>query len=826
MAYDDQENESPLPESFKPQGYAKKNKAGALTLIEDDFKASAEALMRGEITDKELLENTIQEATDAGWTVAPVGDPQNPSQLSLTKPGQSPRELPIHGALSRIYTIIQSKISQQAGEQPEIGSAKQRAIAGMKSSPMGAVNYIQGQFPGARVFPGVDENGNMTGEIIIQEPGQPPRMLDRKDVTNLKDVLDVSGDVIPAITTGAGALLGAAATRSAQGGVAGAGIGGAAGEAAQQLISSALPGSDELSTPERAARVGISAAIGAGAQAAMIPIAAGARMLPRAAQTAWGALPEALPGVAKARAATATRSAAESIASPAGELGFSKQMQSFLARTKEIEQNLSKYSSEGKVWFTGPEATGSREGLAIQRTLSQNTGMVNEMALARENRLKAIASAADGLVDEIASRPELLGRSSVGQTVAKTINEYTRGLAKARSEAAGPIYKAAAEAGAGKRIIPTDATQQALQEAVDATRLNPKAGVGAGSLLESLKSMQSAGGRISIDDMQRLRSFFGSIANGDQTVIEGLSTAAHRRLARNILRGIDADLKTSANSITGEASQLLQRANSTWSELSKPIDDVATSTVNRMLKLSSKGQNESITPLIYKMSSSERSGLFKILDESSPEVAANLRAQLLVDLYEKGGKQSAVSQFGRQLMSEVSKAPIEPGRLSNVLVKNGDYLGELFGNNPRAKKAILDLSGALDRVAKTPGWGDSGTAANLVQQLAARFGSSASLSKAAADAAKKVIEKRMMDPREMLRAMSTPEGAARLTEVIKTLGQPTNSITRVQMRSLITSINTLALELGEGGADQRPMVIESTPAKDNEWAKQYVGSEQ
>jgi len=783
------------------------------TLLDEDREAAIQAVAQNKIDDKQLLANTMA-ALQSRYPVIAPGEDDSGALMGITaadKDGSITVMVP--DALAEIYRGAHKILRAQAEQQPEIGSFAARAGAGLKASPNGAINYLQNRFPDAQIIPDVDEDGTLTGNAIIREPGKPPRYLDRKDLWTLGDVADLSGDALETSVGTAGAV-GGALLGGPAGAVAGGAVGGGLGAAARQVASATLPGADNLSTGDRLVNIGLSAGLGAAGEAAAIPIAVGARVVGRTmlqgARRVYGVLPEAVPGVAAARRSAATTELAKTVGIDVG--GQASQglkattTKKFYERTQEIEQTLSALNVDDPVKFTVPEATGSKYGLGVQRVLAQTPETMDEMAMMKARKAASISKAADRIVDLVAANPDELGDATVGEATAGTVSKYIGAAREARSATAGPIYRASSEAGGGARNTITDSTRKALGDIIESNKFNPaKTESQARAVLDKLtQAGTKKGGRVTIDDMQNLRSLFVGIQSGELTPIEGLAVANQRRLAGKVLDAIETDLTATEGTVNGEAATLLRKANSTWREMSKPINEAATDVLNRILKLDQAGAGESVVGRVMSMSGKQRRGLFDILEKTDPAVAKNLRAQVLLGVYESGGKMRAATEFGRDVLNESTTTGMRPVTLANSLRKNADLLGELFGQDLRTRKNLLALVGGLDRLGSGPGIEGSDTMFKSLVQLTSRFGGGGGdLVSQAARAAAKAIDRRLMSPQAMMEALSTPEGIASVETMIRPLISKTPP-TVDMLRESISAMGRLAGEATLVDPEQKP----------------------
>lgn len=357
------------------------------------------------------------------------------------------------------------------------------------------------------------------------------------------------------------------------------------------------------------------------------------------------------------------------------------------------------------------------------------------MAGAQAEASKQTAQSArllDMYVDRVAADPASLGRSDVGNRVVDTVENHISNLAKERSAVAKPLYDQASELAGGKRIITTSATRDALAEVLDANKFAPKEVTS--QVRDSLLKVQGAAtnkGMLTIDDMQNLRSLWGSVKRGDLDIIKGLSKANQTRIARDVLSAIDADLETAANGIaSGAAADTLRAANTAWAQYSQPIKEASTDAVKRILKVSDDA-GDTITSRVLRGSPDEIRGTFRVLNKADPDVASQLRAQLLDDIFTKAGKPLR----GGSIAAEEGITKFSPLRAKQMLA-DPEVVGRLtaaFEGDVKAQFAVRRSIQLLKRVSFGPGIKGSTTAPQLAEVV--KEAGQEAASRAAGDAA-------------------------------------------------------------------------------------------
>jgi hypothetical protein len=414
--------------------------------------------------------------------------------------------------------------------------------------------------------------------------------------------------------------------------------------------------------------------------------------------------------------AAAAEAVASKAAQSANEIEAATQagtQKSFYEQSMQLQDESSKMLGE-PFRFRPGQSTGSPDLALAEMKAANFPRTMTAAQLGERKQTEQSAKILDMYVDKVAADPEALGRSDVGNGLVTTVENHISALAKERSSVAGPLYQQAAELAGGKRIIPTDATQQAMSELLDANRFAPAKITS--QVRESLLKIQDAAsktGRLKIDDMQNLRALWNSVKRGDVNIIDGLSEANQSRIARNVLSAIDSDLETASNgAASGAAADALKMANKAWSDYSKPIDEAATDTVKRLLKVSGDA-GDTITTRLLSSSPDQVSGVFRVLNKADPGMARQLRAQLLDDILTKAGKPLRAGSIS----AEEGVSRFSPLMARNKLVDAEPQLMAAFTGDNQAQFALRRSFQLLKRLSFGPGIKGSTTAPQLAQVM-------------------------------------------------------------------------------------------------------------
>jgi hypothetical protein len=378
-------------------------------------------------------------------------------------------------------------------------------------------------------------------------------------------------------------------------------------------------------------------------------------------------------------------------------------------------------------------------------------------------------------VDGIAARPKSLGSSDVGDQVSAALEKHIENLRSARSRVAGELYRKAEQASGNRRVVPTDNTQAVMESIVKESHMGP--GKLSAPVEESLQKIQKAGsrtGRITISQMQNLRSVWGKVASGDLNVIEGMKNANERRIARNILKAIDDDLEVASKSAAaGESARFLREANGAWREYSKPIDDAATDTVRRLLKVSDDA-GDTVTTKLMRSSPDQIRGVFRVLNKAEPDTARQLRAQMFDDILTRAGKpiRGDESSTGARFFSPYRAYQL----LTDPKQETRQRLLAAFEGDNKAKSALVEMIELTKRLQFGPNIKGSSTAPQLAEAIADSGLAAASASAGAAVGGPagiaianmtRFVFGTLRKSKDMSRVLSSPENIAVFNDALK-----------------------------------------------------------
>lgn len=362
-----------------------------------------------------------------------------------------------------------------------------------------------------------------------------------------------------------------------------------------------------------------------------------------------------------------------------------------------------------------PSQLTGRADLAVIERKAQQFPETMQRALAIERKqLRQAERYLENQANYIAKKPKLIGRRDVSTSMIEALEKAGQRLINERSAAAGPLYKAAAEASGNIRVIPVSDTVSELVKLSSPMQFGPKGlaeplrstlrriGVATGKSPKSLRALKS--GKLSIEKAQNLREFWSSVLGGEQDVFSGMSKRKQKYIARRILAAIDSDMSR-AKGAGAKATDLLRKANATWSEHTRNIESLATNTIRKALKLGKTDAADTLVDKLSTMSENQVKGVFRVLDSEAPEVASAARAQMFEDLLTKAGKPVRGSEAAAEGIGQIS-----PLTALRQMSKLEGKLRAAFGDDKQAADAFRNARQLLQRLAMGPGFKGSQTA--------------------------------------------------------------------------------------------------------------------
>lgn len=394
-------------------------------------------------------------------------------------------------------------------------------------------------------------------------------------------------------------------------------------------------------------------AIGGASGLVAAPVLYGASKLAAAGATRLGG--------ARAAARTAARNAAEEVAPEMGKLeaaNFSSTRADFSKRSEEIAQEASDAIGE-KFAFSPDQSTGS-PSLALAKQKAWNSPTSMDVVQPQEaKRLDQAARFSEMMVDKMASTPELRGRVDVADRVAESINARTD---KIQSDASAMFENALSEASRitqNARVVPTSAVYETLGSLKQEYRTAGKAVRGAiDSALADVQKYSGPRKKLSIEDVNGMLKYWGSVAAGKRRIDGTLSPEEQRmiggKIKESLLAGLDA---LPDKSIPGQAKNLLLEARSGYAAAKSEIAGILNDSVSKLLG-KQQVAGESAIDTLLRMHPSEVKSVMRVVSKIQPELAGDLRAQFLEAALEAGGKASRESTVS----SDLGMRQILPGK--------------------------------------------------------------------------------------------------------------------------------------------------------------------
>ena len=422
------------------------------------------------------------------------------------------------------------------------------------------------------------------------------------------------------------------------------------------------------------------------------------------------------------------------VAAERGELsgiGLKQTIGSFEKRSNELQQSVSQVIGE-KFRLRPSQATGSPAAALAESKAAQSPGTMLVAQRESTRQLRQAAKWLDTVVDGISSNPSKLGRSDVSREVSSAVDRHIGDLIAEQSQKAGPLFTAVNQSTGGKRIMPTDNTTAALREMIDEYDIVPGSKIAAqlkatlmkieggfGHHGQPIPGRATETGRLSVSDLQKLMATWGKAAHGDKTLIEGLGFREQRMVASKINKALSSDLDSAIDGIaSSDAATSLISARAVWRAYAQEIDDVATNTINRILKIGEGDAPDTLMQKIMGSSPDQMSGVFRVLNKSAPDTARQLRAQMLDEILVKSGK----PMRGAPISAELGIDKFQPGSALKMLSDAEPVLQAAYAGDARSLLKLKESMELLQRLSVGPGLKGSQTAPLLEQAMSEAAG--------------------------------------------------------------------------------------------------------
>lgn len=588
--------------------------------------------------------------------------------------------------------VVGNSGNQEKLPQAEPVSFGNRLLAAFKSSDTGVENYLKSQYGPNKVardennniivatgkdsFLKIDPEGVNIGPALEEQFGK-NRVIKNKNGTFTIapssgyapfdpkgfDIGDIA-DAAPVATALGASALATAATAGASIPITALALAAAGGgsEAINQLAGKVLPGDEDLSTFERAARIGV------GAIAEPLGTAA-VKGVTTAAKLAKGTIAET--GARAISKLSGVTKAAEEAATP-------------------IEQTL------GAPLSVGEKGQG-KLALAVEGFFRRNPFTQGIVAEADQKKLEGLTTFADKAVKELGTgKSEESGKAAIG-----AFKGVLENLDSIRRISAAKEFGHVTQLAGTDKIFPIRNTIKAIDDLAaeyESDLGDTQATKTVEYLLkkkDELTKQQQSGPLLSSRSFQNALSRWGKAAYDPRGIIEGVTDRSiERRVAAKVFDALKSDLDNAAagTGLKQDAAQALKQARDNYSSISQTIKDVTDNPladyIDRPDVLADKLSKNSI-------SDEKVSNIFKFLDKNSPVSANELRSGVLAEVLQRS-KNTIESRVGNV---------INPAALfKEDFVTNGK-LGLVFAGDTEAKAAYENLIGASKVMARKYGEG-------------------------------------------------------------------------------------------------------------------------
>lgn len=648
-----------------------------------------------------------------GWVPGSVekGNPELVDESGRTYAPSGSVRLQIESEVEKHKSALEEL--KKTGETVGPGN---RAMAGLKFTPEGRLNWIKDRYKPENVFPIVGKDGGLE-TVVILEPGSDKPLLFDKPGFQLEDLAEWTGaavETVPgmvgeAVGTVLGARSGAPGAAQA-GGVALGGVGDALGSVTHQLISGALPGEDfpgatpKQEAAQRAAAVGTNVVGGAVGNLVLGPVVT---KLLNTARPVKGVVGRHVAG-------------GKQIIRETGEEITAREM---AARSADLTKGTG-------VELTPGQASLSRRQIELEQALRQKQGSGDVMDAFDSRQIQASADFADKVIDGALGRKA--GQIDVGDRV---VQAYHGHIKRIWDEADRVAAEGFGKARASNQQVPVSELRKELA-AIRAEETSPLATGPTTKLADWLKSKEKGlGDTVSITELQNMLSDWGRAASGTRTILDQIDKPTSKRISARLFGALRRDLDVAADQGVrrgpGEAPAIgmlpegvedaalaLREARDAYRASMEMIDGARSATLDKVLRkadpdgrLGSEGfnpsdlrQTHSIAPELLSKSMSDRdvSTVVKTVDAMDPDAGKMLRRGALDKLLEDAAP-------GINTADGLAGAKYSPAKFASTVLGNQDRIRAIMGDGP----AFVDLMRAakiMQRQGATVGISGSQTA--------------------------------------------------------------------------------------------------------------------
>lgn len=579
----------------------------------------------------------------------------------------------------------------------------------------------------------------------------------------------VVGGVATAALGGAPATLGKAA-------LVGAGYGAAAGagDSTADLTKGEVGGV--------LADAALGGAVGGIAGGAAHGVAKGAGAAARGAASLYGKLPEKVAGIptfsegvakwaARPKTEVVTKLARESAKSgkEVSELGRNTTISKRLAETDELEQRMSERLGQ-KYRFSPAEASGDPALALKESAAEQMPATMSSAQLAKTERMRNNARYLDAMVEHVAADPARLGKAQTADTFASAVDSHLEGLATAQRETVAPLYARFDALVGGKRVMPTENLRNTAGQFVEEYRTNPALVSHVSKLIDDIDEFGSKTGRLTGNDFQKIRSLWLKRARGDVQpgmASERLAGREKSRIETAILNAFESDIAAAEKGIASkEGVAAFREANQAYREFQEEIERVSTDGILKIAGVAGGEAGDTMTAKLLNMSPEQLGGVFKVANKINPDMASQMRAEMLEEALIRGGKPHRAAPNS----AELGIAELKPQTALSTLTKLEPKLQAAFSGDGKAIFALKEAQMVLQRAATGPnlrGSQSAPVAAEVLTQAVETATKGMAPSGPTSGAMRRIVSWVFTDEKATAQALSTREGIETVRDAMK-----------------------------------------------------------
>ena len=278
------------------------------------------------------------------------------------------------------------------------------------------------------------------------------------------------------------------------------------------------------------------------------------------------------------------------------------------------------------------------EGLARRHPVS--AGMFQRV---EEGRMKRMLGYLDTALDRWSARPagdRSVSSVALGQRVRTAYDNVTNDLHKFRSNVARQDFAALDGVTGRQAIFDMSSTLQALDEVIETL---PTGGAGSGTkgLIEELKDIRAdlrtprTG-----HEMNNLLGQYGKIARGKAKLYEKADHSQSAMIGKRVFGALQDDLKLTAQNMNelgkAEVAHALSKARTNYAQNSVRLNEIAETSLARMLGSDVPLSPEQLAERIVKMDSTHLGAAYRIANEFDPAIGQDIKVRIVEEAMTKG----------------------------------------------------------------------------------------------------------------------------------------------------------------------------------------------